>query len=256
MKNRFSDYRKSFVLLSGGLDSTTALYIANHNQEKLGGTVEAVSIDYGQRHVKEAEQAKKICDRLGVHHTVIKLDFAGSCMLTDKSIDVPNISYDQIQGISPTYVPFRNGMMLARLAAHAQSYVMSVKEQIKKGDNYSEFKDSLLEDLVTIYFGAHAEDALNWAYPDCTIEFTGAMANAIYIGSYRTTRLNTPFMSLTKGQIVDWGTKLRVPYADTWSCYKGNELHCGVCPTCRSRKEAFIAAGVSDPTVYEVPKAA
>ena len=107
-----------------------------------------------------------------------------------------------------------------------------------------------VEDLVTIYFGAHAEDAKNWAYPDCTPEFIGAMACAIYIGTYKAVRVNAPLTYITKGQTIEWGTKLNVPYALTWSCYKGEELHCGTCPTCRSRKTAFAEAGVVDPTVY------
>src|SRR5690606_32391056 len=99
-------------------------------------------------------------------------------------------------------------------------------------------------------YGAHAEDAQNWAYPDCTPEFIGAMANAIFIGSYQRLRLWAPLMNMQKYQIVRVGADLGVPFHLTTSCYKGGDKHCGTCPTCISRKGAFIRANVPDPTVY------
>lgn len=243
MAKDLAPIQKSFVLFSGGLDSTTALALAHTYHATHGGTVEAISIDYGQRHLKETDQAKKICDFYGVDHKVLKLEIApAGTMLTDKSIEVPNISYDEITGISPTYVPFRNGMMLARIAAHAQEYANAMAKEFNYGNP--------IADLCTIWAGMHAEDAKNWAYPDCTPEFLGAMANAIHVGTYYSIRLQVPFLALSKGQIVDWGNKLGAPYEMSWSCYKGEEDHCGVCPTCRSRKDAFAQAGVADPTKY------
>lgn len=236
-------YQRSFVLFSGGLDSTTALAIAHDYHYKHGGSVEAISIDYGQRHLKETEQAAKICAEYKVAHTVLKLEIAPQgTMLTDKSVEVPDIAYSDIKGISPTYVPFRNGMMLARIAAHAQEYANVIAKDINNGNP--------LPDLCTIWAGMHAEDAKNWAYPDCTPEFLGAMANAIYVGTYHSVRLSVPFLALSKDQIVTWGSKLEAKYGLSWSCYKGEDLHCGTCPTCRSRKEAFEIAGVDDPTPY------
>lgn len=247
--------RKAFVLLSGGIDSTTALSMAI---EEFDGNVEAVGVDYGQRHIKETECARSICEHYGIPYTLLDLRgiMAGEgVMLTDRGVDVPNISYSEIKGVSPTYVPFRNGTMLAAITAHAQKYVM---EQIETAvghtyagrDNAKEKATQQAKDLVAIYAGQHAEDALNWAYPDCTFEFLGAMANAIYIGTYQTIRLVTPFTFSTKDEIISKGSKLDTPYEMTWSCYKGEELHCGTCPTCRSRKEAFMTAGVEDPTEY------
>jgi 7-cyano-7-deazaguanine synthase len=101
-----------------------------------------------------------------------------------------------------------------------------------------------------IYFGAHAEDAERSAYPDCTFQFTGAMANAIDVGTYHRVQLNVPWQFMTKDQIIKMGAELGTPYHMTWSCYAGGDLHCGVCPTCRARREAFIRAGVNDPTEY------
>lgn len=262
-------YRKAFVLLSGGVDSTTCLYKAIKDfmpvhpaKGKVPGQyVEAVSVFYGQRHKKELEYARRTCDGLGVTHTVLdvgELLSGSTVMLTDASlgkVEVPNISYSDIHGVSPTYVPFRNGLLLSAITAHAQKWVNAQLAEYNKGwmetwgheDPESAYR---FKDTAGVYFGAHSEDAANWAYPDCTPEFIGAMANAIYIGSYQTIRLYTPIQWLMKVEVVELGEKLGVPWAETWSCYKGEALHCGVCPTCRSRKEAFIAAEVFDPTVY------
>lgn len=222
---------------------------------------EAISIDYGQRHIKESECASALCNLNGVEHTVLDLKGILSgpgVMLTSTDIDVPNVDYSDIHGVSPTYVPFRNGTMLSIITAHAQKYVNAEIEKETAAlirDEYNESSAKIMaaagaKDLCTIYFGAHAEDAQNWAYPDCTPEFVGAMANAIYIGTYMTIRLCTPFVFSTKAEIVSKGSDLHVPYDMTWSCYKGEALHCGTCPTCRARKQAFTAAGVIDPTKY------
>ena len=101
-----------------------------------------------------------------------------------------------------------------------------------------------------LYYGAHSEDAKNWAYPDCTPEFNGAMANAKFIGTYQKTRLVTPLQWMLKSEVVSLGAKLNLPFELTWSCYDGKEKHCGICPTCRARKVAFQQAGISDPTKY------
>lgn len=216
----------ALVLHSGGMDSTTCLYLAKRDHDK----VTSISIDYGQRHQKEVFQARRICDELHVDWTLIKAMEGLKSVLTDKSQEIPNASYDELpKGVSPTYVPFRNGQLLSIVAAQAS-----------------------MQEADFIYFGAHAEDAQNWAYPDCTPEFVGAMANAIYIGTYHKVRLIAPLIHLMKWEIVVMGVKLSVPWDLTWSCYKGEKLHCGTCPTCISRKGAFTKAGISDPTKYVV----
>jgi 7-cyano-7-deazaguanine synthase len=249
--------KKAFVLLSGGVDSTTCLYIAKEMYKE----VEAYSIDYGQKHYKEMQYAARSCKSLSIDHKVLNikglLDGKG-VMLTDADTAIPSISYDDIQGMSPTYVPFRNGVLLSIITAQAQKWVMSQVKScedklIAEGYNPDSAKNLALanfRDSTGVFFGAHAEDAFNWAYPDCTPEFIGAMGNAIYTGTYYTVRLHAPLMSLSKAQIVEWGTKLKVNWANTWSCYVGGEVHCGVCPTCRARRAAFKAAGVYDPTIY------
>jgi 7-cyano-7-deazaguanine synthase len=228
---------RAFVLLSGGLDSTTALHMALGQYDG----VEAVSINYGQRHKKETQYARRMCNELNIKFTVLELnDILSGVMLTDKSIDIPNTTYDKIVGVSPTYVPFRNGLMLSMIAAHAQKWITANTQP------------GFLQPNAGIYFGAHAEDAHNWAYPDCTPEFIGAMANAIHVGTYFAVRLHTPLMWMQKSEIVRLGTGLGIDYSKTWSCYAGGDLHCGTCPTCHARKQAFGKAGVPDPTEYEV----
>ncbi len=215
----------ALVLLSGGLDSTVCLYLAG---TQFGWKhISALSVEYGQRHRVELDHAAKICSKVGVEHKVIRHDAIPTTMLTDESVKVPNVSYSDIEGVSPMYVPFRNGQLLAILAGHAQA-----------------------RNFTHVFFGAHAEDAANWAYPDCTPEFIGAMANAIYVGTYHQVRLHTPLMWLMKSQIVSLGAQLNVPFDYTWSCYKGESHHCGTCATCISRREAFGIANVKDPTVY------
>ena len=221
---------RAFVLLSGGIDSTTALAEAFG---QISDSVIGVSIDYGQRHYKEIDAAAEICRHYNADHMVAKMAPPPKSMLTDHTAEVPNISYADIQGVSPTYVPFRNGQLLSRVAGIAQDWTNNIATR-----------------EATIWFGAHAEDAHNWAYPDCTPEFIGAMANAIYVGTYHSVRLVAPFQHMSKTAIIALGHSLNVPYHLTWSCYKGEEKHCGVCPTCRARKEAFAFAHVADPTEY------
>lgn len=223
---------KAYVLLSGGIDSTTCLYLANANFQKVVG----VSLFYGQRHKKEIEYAKKSCAALNIPHETLDVSsIVPKTMLTDPDQAIPNMSYDQITGVSPTYVPFRNGLLLAAAASLVHGRYEMEKAQGEWG----------------LYFGAHAEDARNWAYPDCTPEFIGAMANAIFVGTYQKIRLHTPLEWLSKQEIIKLGTRFGVSWFNTWSCYAGGENHCGTCPTCRARKIGFKLAYVDDPTQYD-----
>lgn len=220
---------KVFTLLSGGLDSSTTLAIARGDFPN--DDIECISVDYGQRHRREMECAKAVAAYYGAAHSVMHLGGLLTGMLVDKpeNEEIPNVSYGDLPvGISPTYVSFRNGTMLSLLAARAQSYVMA------EGDGAE----------ATLYCGVHADDGVNWAYPDCTPEFIGAMSNAVYIGTYGRVRLRAPLQYMNKTQVVERGLQLDVPFQNTWSCYKGEELHCGICPTCRSRREAFDNLGV------------
>jgi 7-cyano-7-deazaguanine synthase len=231
--------RRSYILHSGGIDSSTALVKAL--EDDVDDDVISVGVYYGQRHSKEVEYANELCSFLNVSRLVVDMTSPPKSMLTDARAKVPHISYAEIEGMSPTYVPFRNGQLLSRVAGIAQAWVMEQDELEESRPRQA-----------TIWFGAHAEDALNWAYPDCTPEFVGAMANAIFVGTYHRVRVIAPFMHSTKDEIIRVGERLSVPWRLTWSCYKGEEKHCGQCPTCFARKAAFTKAGVLDPTLYAV----
>jgi 7-cyano-7-deazaguanine synthase len=221
---------KALVVLSGGLDSTTALALAAKEHDD----VYAVSFYYGQRHKAELEQAVHIADYYSVSHAIKNVELGSGGVLMDNDAAMPHMTYDELaqsEGPSPTYVPYRNGTFLSLSA----SYLLSALEEGKDG---------------IVYAGMHAEDAHNWAYPDCTPEFIGAMQNAIYVGTYHRVRLVCPFTYMTKEQIVRKGYELEVPFELTHSCYEGMRPACGKCPTCIGRKMAFRMAGVEDPLEY------
>jgi len=219
---------RAYVLLSGGIDSTTCLAMAL--KEYGIGNVTGLSLHYGQRHNKEVLIAAEIAGMLGARWRGINIQGAiGIGGLTDENLEMPNSSYaDLPHGVSPTYVPFRNGLFL------------SIATSMAAADS----------EAVAVYYGAHAEDTENDAYPDCSIDFIDAMNDAMLIGTYGKIHLIAPLMHMTKAGVVTYGDDLGVPWHMTWSCYEGEELHCGTCPTCRSRKEAFEIAGIEDPTEY------
>lgn len=226
--------KNALVLTSGGVDSTTALALAI---EKYGSDhVIALSISYGQKHTKELEAAKAVAAHYGVEQRFLDLALIfkdSNCSLLEGSTEeIPEASYaEQIaetHGETPvsTYVPFRNGLFLSAAASIALS-----------------------NDCEVIYYGAHADDAAGFAYPDCSPVFNKAMNDAIYEGSGHQLRIEAPFVNKTKADIVATGLKLDVPYALTWSCYEGGEKPCGKCGTCIDRAAAFVANGVADPAL-------
>lgn len=249
-----------FVLLSGGIDSTTTLAIAA--KDFPDASFEAVSVNYGQRHVKELSRAREVVNfyktfnNLDIEHKILDMPNVMTGMLVGESGDIPDVSYaDLPEGISPTYVSFRNGLMLSLVAAKAQSWIMNQQQMYKHDFDRDDFGDGApyrgcQNPEAYIYCGVHADDGANWAYPDCTPEFIGGMANAIFIGTYNTVRLRAPLQYMDKAGVIREGSRLGAPLSMTWSCYKGEDEHCGVCPTCRSRREAFIAAGITDLTEY------
>jgi 7-cyano-7-deazaguanine synthase len=210
------------------VDSTTclALAIAAHGPDTL-----AVSVEYGQKHRAEIAHARSVAEFYGVAMETIRLPdlFAGSSStLIVGGPDNPVVPYrDLPEGQSPAYVPFRNGLLLAAATARA-----------------------LVREAEAVYFGAHSEDGERWAYPDCTPEFIGSMAGAIYAGTYFKVRLLTPLQWLTKREVVKLGIELQAPYHLTMSCYNGLEPACGLCPTCQSRRRAFEENGLVDPIRY------
>ncbi|MEI6535920.1 MAG: 7-cyano-7-deazaguanine synthase QueC [Verrucomicrobiaceae bacterium] len=216
---------KTLVLLSGGMDSVTALHWAAREHEVVG----CVSFDYGSKHNhKEIPMAAWHAKKLGVKHDVIALDFVNRLFASDllqSGGDVPDGHY-AADNMKRTVVPFRNGIMLSIACGLAES----------------RNADAL---VIAAHSGDHA------IYPDCREPFMQAMAEAMKFGTYAQIELLRPFIDCDKTEIVRRGAKLDVDYAHTWSCYKGGDIHCGKCGTCVERREAFILAGVSDPTSYE-----
>lgn len=230
---------KAFVLSSGGVDSTTCVGMAV--QQFGAENVITASLYYGQKHSKELECARKIAEYYGVKHieedisNVMK--YAGNvCTLVKGGGAIEHKSYaEQIaengEGRVATYVPFRNGLLLSIATAYADS--------LFPGED------------VSIFYGAHADDAAGEAYADCSPEFADAMNAAINIGTYGKISVVRPLIHYNKAQVVEIGLKLGVPYELTWSCYEGGEIQCGTCGTCIDRRNAFKQNGVEDPVPYK-----
>ena len=215
--------KDSLLVLSGGLDSTTMLY-EYHERIAL-----AISFHYGSNHNdKELAFAKMHCERLGIPHIIIPLNFIKEYFhssLLEGADAIPEGNYDE-ENMKSTVVPFRNGIMLAIAAGMAEN-----------------------NHLQYIMLANHAGD--HTIYPDCRPDFVDAMNRAVNAGTWNGVQLLTPYTMLTKADIAAHGKALGIDYSETWSCYKGGEHHCGVCGTCRERIEALQLAGIEDKTVYE-----
>lgn len=225
---------KALVLSSGGVDSTTALGMA---VDKYGSkNVIALSVSYGQKHDKEIKAATAVAGYYGVEQLFLDLakifQYSNSSLLKQSTEAIPEKSYskqiDETGGDKPvsTYVPFRNGLFLSSAASIALS-----------------------KDCSVIYYGAHADDAAGCAYPDCSPVFNDAMNKAVWEGSGHQLKIEAPFVSMNKADVVRIGLELGVPYELTWSCYEGGEEPCGKCGTCIDRAAAFAANGVEDPAL-------
>ena len=225
---------KAMVLASGGLDSTTALALAVDKHGK--DNVIALTISYGQKHDKEIQSAIKVAEYYGVEHLFLDLtkifQYSDCSLLKHSDEAIPKKSYaeqiEETKGDTPvsTYVPFRNGLFLSSAASIAISKECNV-----------------------IYYGAHSDDAAGFAYPDCSQDFVDYMNKAIYEGSGHQLKLEAPFATFTKKDIVRMGIELKVPYELTWSCYEGNDKPCGKCGTCIDRQAAFEANGITEPVL-------
>jgi len=216
--------RKAVVLLSGGLDSSCLTYrMIAHRWSLL-----AVSANYGQRHKREVEAALAIATRLEIEWLPIDLSSVGSHLegnaLTGQAA-LPQKDYSQ-ESLAVTVVPLRNALFLTAASAIA-----------------------LARGYETVAIGVHGGD--HPVYPDCRAGFITAyqaMVDAFTEG--RKLEIQAPFLHQQKSDIVAVGARLGVPFELTWSCYAGGEIHCGLCSTCRERREAFRLAGVPDPTQY------
>lgn len=227
MSSKGNSGKRCVVLLSGGLDSATALYFAR----KKRFLPFCLIFDYGQRHSREIASAGKIARAAGCPYRIVKisLPWLGSSLL-DKKIKIPEVTKSPAtKAIPSTYVPGRNIIFL--------SFALSFAEAIK---------------AKAIFIGANAVDYSG--YPDCRPEFYRAFEKVISRGTKAGVekikiKIQTPLINLTKAQIIELGTILKVPYELTWSCYQGKRCPCGKCDSCFYRAKGFREAGLKDPAL-------
>jgi len=223
------DQQKSaVVLLSGGLDSATALAIARSE----GYVCHCLSVAYGQRHSAELDASVRVAARLGAasHRLIhVNLDLIGGSALTDRSIAVPESA---TPGIPVTYVPARNTLFLSLALGLAE-----------------------VQGAEALYIGVNAVDYSG--YPDCRPEFIAAFEKVAQLATRSgvegaAMKIETPLIALSKAEIIRRGTALGVDFAETVSCYQADSdgRACGRCDSCRLRREGFEAAGLPDPTRY------
>lgn len=214
--------KDSVIIVSGGMDSITMLYEFK-DQIALG-----VSFNYGSNHNnREIPFAEMHCKRLGIPHITIDLGFMPQYFkssLLEGADAIPEGNYDE-ENMKSTVVPFRNGIMLSIAVGIAES-------------------NSLRRVLIANHGGDHA------IYPDCRPEFITAIDAAAKAGTYVDVAIEAPYTNISKTDIARRGKSLAIDYSETWSCYKGGQVHCGTCGTCVERKEALREAGIADPTVY------
>lgn len=215
----------TLCLFSGGLDSTVLLYELASRNEAIG----AVSILYGQRHKREVRSARLIARLLDINHIVIDLSalagaLSGASSQIGQAVPVPEGHYSA-ENMRTTVVPNRNMILLAAAAGIA-----------------------IANGYERVAYAAHAGD--HAIYPDCRPAFAQAMKEALALAHEPPVMLHAPFLYLSKAELVAMGHVRGVPFAETWSCYKGEEVHCGRCGTCVERREAFAIAGIDDPTEY------
>lgn len=219
--------KKAIVLLSGGLDSTTALYVA---KSQGFDEIYALTFLYGQKHDRELRSAAEVAKAAGVkeHKTVrLMLNEWDGCSLTDLKMEVEDGNLERTD-IPDTYVPARNMVFLSVAASWA---------------------DAL--GVADIFIGVSEVDYSG--YVDCREEFIRAMEQAVNLGTVlgaekkQHITLHAPFMHLTKAEEIKWGMELGVDYGLTWTCYRGDEKPCGTCDSCLLRAKAFEEAGVEDP---------
>lgn len=205
------------------MDSITML---NEYKERIAL---GISFDYGSNHnAREIPFAAMHCERLGIKHIVINLGFMHQYFkssLLEGAEAIPEGNYDE-ENMKSTVVPFRNGIMLSIAAGVAES-----------------------NGLKYVMMANHGGD--HTIYPDCRPEFVSAMSEATRLGTYPGIEVLAPYTGITKSDIARHGKALGIDYAETWSCYKGGEHHCGKCGTCRERIEALADAGIEDHTVYD-----
>lgn len=214
------------LILSGGMDSTTLLYRLLHENKEIF----TLSFNYGQKHIRELEVAKKTTAKLNVPHKIIDLSQLRDSGLFGSSSLVSNLPVPEghyaAENMKSTVVPNRNMIMLSMALAYA-----------------------ITLDAVAVYYAAHAGD--HAIYPDCRPAFVDAMQNVSLLCHYYPITIEAPYLYVTKSEILAEGLKLGVDYSLTWTCYKGGQKACGKCGSCVERLEAFQKNNIKDPLPYE-----
>jgi 7-cyano-7-deazaguanine synthase len=217
--------KKAVVLLSGGLDSVTTLYYAKSK----GYKCRCLIFDYGQRHKKEIVSAVKAAKALKCHYEIMKISLPWSkSALTERKVKVPEKRElkTMAKKIPPTYVPARNTIFLSFAVSYAESIGADA-----------------------VFLGANAVDFSG--YPDCRPDYYKAFKKVFDLGTKsgcegKKIRIMTPLIRYSKCEIIKLGTKLNVPFENTWSCYKGGKTPCGVCDSCILRNKGFKEAGINN----------
>ncbi len=222
-----AEHIRHYLLLSGGLDSTA---LAGRLVEQHGAsTVAAVTFLYGQKHAVELEAARAVAAFYDLaQHQVVEIPPIRGSALTEQDMPLPQgRDLKAVQGVAPSYVPARNLLFLALLASMAD-----------------------VAGPATLWLGVHHDD--HTGYPDCRPEFVAAADEAVRLGTQYALRVEAPFVTWRKEDIIRWGLAHGVPFHLTHSCYRGENPACGVCDTCQARLAAFAAAGAQDPRPYAV----
>lgn len=240
------------ILLSGGLDSTTVAAYAM----KQGFKLKAITLQYGQKHSREVESAKKVAREMMIKQEVIDVSFFGrlawySALTSPENFQVPKQRTEsEIAKLIPvTYVPMRNTFFITMAAAFVESEALHLIE-----------KENVTPDEVqaSIFIAANAIDYSG--YPDCRPEYYGQLSKALYSGSklgvqyLKSINIETPIISKTKAEIVKMAVELKAPIEYTWSCYEGGEKPCGKCDSCILRARGFAEAGFDDPLTARIEK--
>lgn len=215
---------RAVVIYSGGMDSFTLL----HRAQREGYALHVLSFDYGQRHARELDVAARVCKYLGIAHRIVDIraihGLIDGSALTDPSREMPSGDYEE-GNLTATVVPNRNMILLSLAIAHA----------VNLGAD-------------KVFYGAHGGDHV--LYPDCRPVFVEKMNAVAAIANFDAVEICAPYLHSSKREILADGLAMGLDYADTWTCYLGEELACGECGSCRERLAAFAAHGIEDPLRY------
>ena len=227
--------KKAVVLLSGGIDSTTALAMAIKKYGK--ENVSSIAFNYGQRNINELKSSKKIAKYYGVDNRIINIkdifSFSDSALLNHSKKLPPHTTYEEQVETNKEIktdmnVPFRNGLFLSIACSYALS-----------------------NNIDVIVYGAHLEvGVVHELYPDCSQEFNKNINKAIYAGSGKKVKIWAPLINITKNDIIGKAIKLKIPFTLTWTCYESNKYACGKCNSCRDRIAGFKINNSEDPIKY------